>query len=254
MFIGAHTSIAGGFDKGVEKIAKMGGSALMTFASSPRSLKFQHPKPAILEKYAEARTKYAIKSHFFHAPYLINLASDTKTNLRTGLECLISYQQLAGEMEVMGSILHIGSHKGVGLPAKIDQVVRALNEALDSTPKGTKLFLENAAGQSGTIGATFEELAQIVDRLGDKSKIGICLDTQHAFASGYPLETVLDKFNKAIGIKYLNVVHFNDSKTEFDSHVDRHDNLGKGKIGKETLKNFVNDKRLVNIPLILEVP
>lgn len=252
--IGAHVSIAGGFEKCIERIEKMGGNVVMTFASSPRSLKTQNLKQKTIDSYLEQKKKANIKSHFFHAPYLINLASDSKTNLKAGMDCLIFYQQLASEIGAAGSILHIGSHKGTGLPNKIDQVVRSLNEALDSTPKGVKLFLENAAGQSGAIGADFEELSKIIDRIGDRSKVGICLDTQHAFAAGYTLETVLEKFNKIIGIKYLNVVHLNDSKTEFNSHVDRHENLGRGTIGKESLKNFVNDKRLSNIPFILEVP
>lgn len=252
--IGAHVSIAGGFEKCIERIEKIGGNVLMTFASSPRSLKTQSLKQKTIDAYLQKKKESNIQSHFFHAPYLINLASDSKINLRIGLDCLIFYQQLASQIGVVGSILHIGSHKGVGLSAKIDQVVRALNEALDSTPKGTKLFLENSAGQSGSIGSDFEEISKIIDRIGDRSKVGVCLDTQHAFAAGYTLETVLEKFNKIVGIKYLNVIHLNDSKTEFNSHVDRHENLGKGTIGKESLKNFVNDKRLANIPFILEVP
>jgi deoxyribonuclease-4 len=252
--IGAHVSIAGGIDKSIERIVQMGGNVLMTFASSPRSLKTANIKPKTIEGYKTKKKEAGIKAHFFHAPYLINLAADSKTNLRVGLDCLISYQQLASAMGVDGSILHVGSHKGVGLPAKIDQVVRALNEALDSTPKGTKLFLENSAGQAGSIGADFEEISKIIDRLGDRSKVGVCLDTQHAFAAGYTLETIIEKFNKIIGIKYLNIVHFNDSKSEFGSHLDRHENLGKGTIGKESLKNFINDSRLASIPFILEVP
>jgi apurinic endonuclease APN1 len=140
------------------------------------------------------------------------------------------------------------------LSETIDQIVAALNFILDSSPKGTKLILENAAGQAGTVGQSFEELAQIISRIGDKPKIGICLDTQHAFASGYELDKVLDKFDKVVGLKHLTVVHLNDSKTEFASRVDRHENLGSGKIGLEKLKQFISDKRLANIPIILEVP
>lgn len=254
MYTGAFTSIAGGFDKCIDRISQMGGNTLMTFASSPRSLKTSKISPKIIELYLQKKAKAKIGLHFFHGVYLINLASEKKSHLKVSVDSLVYYQQLAGEIGGQGTIFHIGSHKGKGLPEVTDQIVQSINEVLDNTPKGLKLFLENAAGSAGTIGASFEELAGIIARIGDKSKIGVCLDTQHAWASGYTLDTMLTKFDQTIGLKYLKVIHLNDSKTDFESHVDRHENLGKGKIGKEALQAFINDKRLVNIPFILEVP
>jgi len=232
MYLGAYTSIAGGFDKCIDRISQMGGNTLMTFASSPRSLKTTIISPKIIELYLQKKTKSKIGPHFFHGVYLINLASEKKSLLKVSVDSLVYYQQLAGEIGGQGTIFHIGSHKGKGLPEVTDQIVRS----------------------AGTIGASFEELAGIIARIGDKSKIGVCLDTQHAWASGYTLDTVLTKFDQTIGLKYLKVIHLNDSKTDFESHVDRHENLGKGKIGKDALQAFINDKRLANIPFILEVP
>ncbi len=254
MYLGAHTSIAGSFDKCLDRISDLGGNCLMTFASSPRSLTTKDLPQKTIDIYLAKKNKLNIGPHFFHGVYLINLASEKKSYLKVSIDSLIFYQQLAGAIGGVGTIFHIGSHKGLGLPEVIDQVVQAINEVLDNTPKGTRLFLENAAGAAGTIGSTFEELAGIMARIGDKSKIGICLDTQHAWASGYTLDTVLAKFDQVIGLKYLRVIHLNDSKTDFESHVDRHENLGKGKIGKDALQAFINDKRLANIPFILEVP
>ena len=254
MYLGAHVSIAGGFDKCIERIADMGGNTLMTFASSPRSLRTSPFKPDVLESYKIKKLKKGIGSHFFHGVYLVNLASEDPEYVQASIDSLIFYQQLAKEIEAVGTIFHIGSHKGAGFASKITQVVTAINYILDSSPRGTKLILENTAGQGGTIGVSFVELREIIDRIGDKPKIGVCLDTQHMYAAGIPLNKALDLFSREVGIKYLSAIHLNDSKTDFGSHVDRHENLGKGKIGKDALKDFVNDKRLINIPIIMEVP
>lgn len=256
MYIGAHLSIAGGFEKCIERASKLGANCLMTFASSPRSLKYQETTDKTIEKYKLEKAKYEMGPHFFHAPYLVNLASEDKNYVNASRDLLISYQQLAGEIGGAGTIFHIGSHKGSGFESKITQIVTAINYILDSSPRGVKLILENAAGQAGTIGASLTELREIIDRVGDKPKIGVCLDTQHAFASGIPLDKMLDLFTHEVGLKYLAAIHFNDSKTDFDSHVDRHENLGVGKIGKEVLKKFALScqSKIKNCPLILEVP
>lgn len=257
MYLGAHVSIAGGFDKCLDRISDMGGNCLMTFASPPRTLTVRNFSPSEISNYLEKKAGLNIGPHFFHGVYLINLAADTSQLLKLSIDSLISYQRLADEIGAVGTIFHIGSHKGTGLSSTIDQIVASINYILDSSPKNTKLILENAAGHAGTIGATFDELAQILKRVGDRSKIGICLDTQHAFASGYSLDTVLDKFDQALGMKFLSVIHLNDSATAFASHRDRHVNLGDGEIGLENLKIFVSKCQAYlsrQIPLILEVP
>lgn len=254
MYLGAHVSIAGGLDKCLDRINNLGGNTLMTFASSPRSLKTTNYSPDQIKKYLDKKSSLNLGPHFFHGVYLVNLASESKSYLKASMDSLISYQQLASNIGAIGTIFHIGSHKGRGLTETLNQIVAAVNYILDSSPKGTRLILENAAGQAGTVGQTFDELAQIISRIGDKPKIGICLDTQHAFASGYSLDTVLDKFDRVINLKHLSVIHLNDSKTEFNSRVDRHADLGKGKIGLETLKIFLNDPRLTKLPIILETP
>jgi deoxyribonuclease-4 len=256
MYIGAHVSIAGGFDKCIERASKLGSNCLMTFASSPRSLKFQVPSDKVTEKYKSEKTKYEMGPHFFHAPYLVNLAAEDKNYVIASRDLLISYQQLASQIGAVGTIFHIGSHKGSGFESRLTQIVTTVNYVLDSSPRGTRLILENAAGQGGTIGVNFTELREIIDRIGDKPKIGVCLDTQHAFASGIYLDKMIDQFSHEVGIKYLAAIHLNDSKTDFDSHVDRHENLGQGKIGKDILRKFILNckSKVENCPIILEVP
>lgn len=254
MYIGAHVSIAGGLDKGLDRIAELGGNCLMTFASSPRSLKTTKISEFQISKYLTRKKALDIGAHFFHGVYLVNLASEKKSHVKTSQESLIFCQQLASEIDAVGTIFHIGSHKGAGLSETIDQIVASINYVLDSSPKNTRLIIENAAGQGGTVGATFKEISQIFARIGDRSKLGFCLDTQHAFASGYSLKKVMFEIANNGLMNHLCVVHLNDSATDFDSHVDRHANWGEGKIPLDDLKVFLADPHLKNIPLILEVP
>lgn len=253
MNIGAHVSIAGNFSDCLDRISDIGGNCLMTFASSPRALKGKAVSAAEIEKYKAKKAKLKIGPHFFHGVYLVNLAAEKKNYIEASIDSLVEYQHLAGEIEAVGTIFHIGSHTGRGFDTVKDQIVRALNWITDSTPKGVKIILENSAGQSGTIGS-LEEIAELISRVGDKSKIGVCLDTQHAFAAGIPLENLLTKFDQTIGLKFLTVIHCNDSKSPFNSHLDRHENLGEGEIDSAIFKKFLKDPRLKDIPLILEVP
>lgn len=257
MYIGAHVSIADGFDKCIDRIVKLGGNTLMTFASSPRSLATREFSDHEINQYLAKKTKFDIGPHYFHGVYLINLASENRNFLNASIKSLIFYQQFASRIGAVGTIFHIGSYRLRTFTESLSQIVHSINYILDSSPKGIKLILENSAGQGNTVGDRFEELSQIIDRIGDRSKIGVCLDTQHAFASGYQLTSVLEKFDKIIGAKYLSVVHLNDSLSDFDSHVDRHANLGEGKIGLENFEIFLKNLRLKtkNYPsLILEVP
>jgi len=226
----------------------------MTFASSPQSFQTKDFPEGDVDKYLLAKSASKINQHFFHGIYLVNLASESKSLLKASIDSLIFYQQMAAKIAAVGTIFHIGSHKGKGFSETFSQIVSSINYVLDSSPKGIRLIMENCAGQAGTVGSKFEELYEIISRTGDKSKIGVCLDTQHMFASGYTLEKSLDRFDKIIGLKHLSAIHLNDSKTEFGSNVDRHENLGVGKIGKEALSLFLSDSRLKNIPIILEVP
>jgi deoxyribonuclease-4 len=262
MIIGAHVSIAGGFDKSIDRALDIGANAVQTFASSPRSLKYSELPGDIIEKYKQKKANSSFGPHFFHGVYLVNLATEKKDYLKVSIDSLIHYQKTAGQISGEGTIFHIGSHKGVGFDAVKDQVVNAVNQVLDKTPDGVTLFLENAAGHKGVIGSDLNELGWIVDNVDPnlKSKLAICIDTQHAFASGYDLRTkqgidqLIRDSEKAFGWDKVKVIHANDSIPEFHSHKDRHQNIGEGEIGEAGFKLILNHPKLSDLPFLLEVP
>jgi len=246
--------MAGGFDRSLDRAQQIGASCLMTFASSPRSLSHAAIPAESISRYLAKKKSSGLGPHFFHGVYLVNLASSSHDYLQASIASLISYQQFAGQIGGIGTIFHIGSTRGPVTVELISQIVEAVNYVTDSSPKGTKLILENSAGQSGSIGSDLGQLGSIIGRVGDHSKIGVCLDTQHLFAAGIDLQKSLNIFDRQIGLKYLTVLHINDSETAFGSHIDRHANLGEGKIGLDNLRQLLADPRIAAIPLILEVP
>lgn len=264
MLIGAHVSIAGGIDKSIQRAVDIGANCIQTFASSPRTLAFKPVDPDTIKSYLEQKKQHGIQKHLFHGIYLINLAHENPVMLQKGVESLISYQQLAGQIEGMGTVFHIGSHKGKGLESVLNQVAKAIKEVIDQTPDGVTLYLENAAGHKGTIGQTFIELSQILDAVSqlnpDMSKLAVCIDTQHAFASGYDLrnsqglEQMLDEADSTFGLDLVQTIHINDSLMPFDSKRDRHANIGEGEIGTQGLSSVVNHPKLKHLPFFLEVP
>lgn len=264
MNIGAHVSISGGMELAIERGMAMGANAIQTFASPPRTLQFSQLSDEIIKNYLEAKATSTIKIHVFHAVYLVNLASEKRDYVQASIESLINYQQLAGKLGVMGTIFHVGSHKGSGFDAVKDEVAEAIAKIVKMSPKNTILMLENAAGHAGTIGQTVEELEFLIKkaiRLGaDGDKIGLCLDTQHAFAGGIDgrkvedIDNFLERIDSLVGLDRVKVIHINDSKTELASHRDRHENIGDGYLGNEGISNWLNHPKLAHLPFILEVP
>ncbi len=262
MQIGCHVSISGGLDKSIDRAVERGANCLQSFASSPRSLKTTSFDDHVVDQYRIKKKESGIGEHYFHAPYLINLAHENKSYVTASVETLIFYQQFSGGIHGSGTIVHVGSHKGRGFESVQPAVSRAIVEVLEQTPSGVRLLLENAAGQKGVIGDSFDELEVLIASVPKKLqlKIGICLDSQHAFASGHDVRTkegvdrMLSVFDNVIGLEFLHVIHANDSKIEFNSHRDRHENIGSGFIGKEGFRHLVNHPKLKHLPFILEVP
>ncbi len=226
MLFGAHQSIGGGLDQALKRIAAIGGDCLQIFSSSPR----EWNKPKMLTNPA----KFLIPI-YFHATYLINLADPGEIG-RKSIEMLVAELNFAKEIGVIGSVVHLGSYKNG------NALKENMKEVLAKTPKETFLIAENSGTRK--IGQTLDELAEIA---GWDSRIRICLDTCHLHAAGYHLND-FSLWNK------LELVHINDSKDEFGSLRDRHENIGRGKIGTEEFRKVINDPHLKNTPLILEVP
>ena len=198
-----------------------------------------------------------VKNIVAHSPYIINLANDKdEEKYNFSINFLIEEVKRCSEMKIKYLVLHPGSHVGLGIDKGINNIIKALN-IVNKQNDSVVILLETMAGKGTEIGSNFFELKKIIDGVEEKSKIGVCLDTCHLNDSGYDIEnfdSLLDEFNQIIGIDYIRCVHINDSKNISGSKKDRHENFGYGTIGFDTLINIVYNKRLENIPKILETP
>ena len=261
--IGGHVSIAGGFDKSIDRAVAIGANTLQTFASSPRSLSTTQFPEEVLDLYQQKKSAAGMESHFFHGVYLINLAHEKPDYVLASIESLNFYQALAGKIHGAGTIFHLGSHKGAGFAKVKKQITHAIEEVLIKTPDGVALYLENAAGQSGAIGADLSELRQLYDGITSpelRSKLRVCYDTQHGFSAGLDIRShkamtaTAAHIDNRLGIDLIGVIHANDSMVELGGQRDRHENIGRGKIGAAGFTAFVHHPAFRDLPYILEVP
>lgn len=263
MLVGGHVSIAGGFDKSIDRTVAIGGNILQTFASSPRSLSTSDFPDDVLELYLKKKHEASIGSHFFHGVYLVNLAHENTDYVQASINSLLFYQRLASKISGAGTIFHLGSHKGLGFGAVKKQVAQAIEKVLASTPDNVNLYLENAAGQSGAIGAQLSELRSLYDSISSRElqkKLKVCYDTQHGFSAGYDIrdnakvEATVKIIENELGASLIGVIHANDSMVELGGHKDRHQNIGEGSIGKEGFRAFIAHPVFNHLPYLLEVP
>jgi len=258
MIFGAHIKISKGFDKAILQAKKMGLSAIQIFASAPQNWNPSHITNEQAENFAKKCQEAGIKYIFFHGIYLINLASENKFLLENSKKSLISYLNINAKMKGNGVIFHLGSTKGQDFAKLKPQIIKCLDEILAKSDSHSTLILETSAGSGNNIGDTFLELAGIYKGIKNKVRIGFCLDTAHTFASGYDWRknpvNILKEFDKIIGLAKLVCLHINDSKSGLFSHVDRHENVGHGKLGDETFRKILHLPQIQKIPLILEVP
>jgi deoxyribonuclease-4 len=261
MLFGAHESIAGGVDKAIERGKQATCDTIQIFNKSNNQWRAAKLKPEEIDRYFMLIEETGVTVATSHTSYLINIASpDPALNWK-------SYRSLKEEMQrcetlrIPNLVMHPGSHVGSGEEAGMDRIVDNLNRLFEELPDNhVTLLLETTSGQGSNLGYTFEQLAYMIDRVDDKERIGVCLDTCHIFAAGYPITDHKDylqtmkTFDEIVGLKRLKIIHMNDSMKEFGSRRDRHQHIGKGFIGLEGFRNFVNDTRLENVPMILETP
>jgi deoxyribonuclease-4 len=220
--------------------------------------------PEVLSGYRQAQADHQfVTATFCHATYLINLATPDPELSDKSRACLNANLATAEGMGADGLVLHIGSHRGSGFEAALPGVVEALIEALDSLDRSAEpcpILLENAAGAGDTVGRSFEELAEVIDAAGGDERLGVCLDTQHLWASGVPFATIeeadalMTTIDDTVGLARLRCVHLNDSKVPFGANKDRHENIGDGTIGAEGLAALLGHPDLQDVPAVLEVP
>ncbi len=243
----------------IPRAQALGIQAVQIFASAPGN--WNPPKTTVSEakQFALAYGEIGITHIFFHSIYLINLASDNPELVQKSKQSLINALTINAAMAGSGVIFHVGSSKLNTFETVKAQVIAAINEIIASSDPNSTLIIETNAGQGNNIGDTFEEVATLVSGVQDKARIGVCLDTAHTFASGYDLvkrgaPAIIEEFDQIIGLEYLKAIHCNDSKTEFNSRVDRHENIGMGKIGEIPFRDLLHLPALKDIPFILEVP
>jgi deoxyribonuclease-4 len=266
MDIGAHVSSSGGLVSALRRGEEIGADAVQIFTQSPRMWRSPSHDAAALAAYRTAQAAHErVRSTYCHATYLINLAAADGELFAKSRRCLVDNLVAASAIGASGVVLHVGSHRGAGLDGVVDQVVGALVGALDEAGEtlgatACPLLLENAAGAGGTVGRSFEELAQLLDAAGGDSRLRICLDTQHLFASGYDYTTleaadaVVASFDAAVGLDRLACIHLNDSKVPLGANRDRHENLGDGEIGRAGLTSLIGHPALQQVSALLEVP
>jgi deoxyribonuclease IV len=261
-YIGAHVSASGGVENAPENAHQIGATAFALFTKNQRQWV---AKPLADESIAAFKAnciKYDYKPEQIlpHDSYLINLGHPEVEPLLKSREAFLDEMQRCEQLGLDRLNFHPGSHLG---KSSIDDCLKtiadSINWALDRT-KGVIAVIENTAGQGSNVGNSFEEIKTIIDHVEDKSRVGVCIDTCHAFTAGYEMNTLdgygisWKKFEEIIGFQYLKGMHINDSKKELGSRVDRHDSLGKGFIGNNLFEWIMNDPRFDGIPLILETP
>lgn len=259
MKIGAHVGTAGGVDKSIERALKIGAETIQIFSGAPQAWRRKNYTSAEVDAYQARVQETGIEPAFIHGLYLVNLATGNPDLLAKSLDALGQEMSAAGLIGAKGVIFHLGSHKGAGYEARFQQVVDCVRRVVDGAPENTWLILENSAGMGGAIGSSFSELGRIVREAGSP-RVKICLDTQHAFASGYDvktrdgLEKTLSEFEREIGLERLVAVHANDSKCALAGGLDRHENIGEGHIGRDGFLNIISHTAFAETPFLIEVP
>lgn len=261
LLIGAHVSIMGGFDQAILRGEKIGATCIQIFTKNNRQWKFKNISNEEALKFIAQQKNSTIKIVVAHASYLINLGSTSSLVVEKSINALVHELQRCDILQIPFLVLHPGTMHDKDEKKSLEFIAKNINTALQKAkPKHIMLLLETTAGQGSSIGNKFEQLAVIISHVAQKKHIGVCVDTCHIFAAGYNFDTsaaykkLWRNFDKIIGLSKLKVLHINDSKKDLDSHVDRHENIGKGMIKPEAFKLLMHDKKFKNIPKILETP
>lgn len=260
LLLGAHISIAGGFENAITRGESIGCTAIQIFTKSNR----QWAAPAIREDaiavFKNTLHHSSVKQVIAHAAYLINIGSAHTPIRDKSTNAVIDELHRCHQLGIPYLIIHPGAHGHETQYECLTRIAEQLNYILSVATGTTIIVLETMAGQGTNVCATFEQLAYIYERVVDKKRVGICFDTCHVFAAGYDLQTeetyehTWKTFDAILGLNLLKVIHVNDSKKPVQSHVDRHEDIGKGKIGLTAFKLLMNDSRFFTIPKILETP
>ncbi len=261
-YVGAHVSSSGGLQNAPLNAKAIGATAFALFTKNQRQwiAKEISDEEAAAFQNAMKECGYTASQVLPHDSYLINLGSPDEEGLRKSRESFTEELRRCDRLGLSMLNFHPGSHlKQISVEECLDRVAESINMALDAT-KNVVAVIENTAGQGSNVGFAFWHLQRIIEGVNDKSRVGVCIDTCHAFAAGYDLHDeyewnkAWDELDKTVGIKYLRGMHLNDAKKPSGSKVDRHESIGKGEIGIDCFRRIMADPRFDDIPLILETP
>lgn len=275
MRFGAHVSSSGGISKAIARGRDLGCESLQVFTHNPRTWRPINHTDDEIAAFRAAAAEEGMGPLVSHGLYLINLgapdrevptgppgkpATTTRNIHRASVESLVQHLSVGEALGLEGVVLHVGSSKGSSEGEAIERIGAGIAEALDAAPGDCCVFLENTAGAGDTIGRSFAQLRAVADAVGRPARLAFCLDSQHLFASGYPvhepggIDAVLEEFDVVVGIERLRCLHLNDSLTGFGSNRDRHANIGDGEIGEAGMRSILGCPALQTLPVILEVP
>ena len=259
-YIGAHVSASGGVEFAPVNAHEIGANAFALFTKNQRQWVSKPLTEENIRLFKENCTKYNFQTDYIlpHDSYLINLGHPEEEGLEKSRAAFLDEMQRCEQLGLKLLNFHPGSHLNkISVEDCLALIAESINLTLETT-KGVPAVIENTAGQGSNLGSEFWQLRYIIDRVNDKSRVGICLDTCHTYTAGYDIvndyDKVFDEFEKEVGFEYLRGMHLNDSKKELGSHVDRHDNIGQGLTGSAFFERLMKDSRFDNMPLILETP
>ena len=260
MRVGFHISIGGGWSKVIDRAVALGCDTLQIFSRNPRGWAYEELDPVEAKEFIKQREAKNLYPLIVHMPYLPNLGTDDAELYNKSVDSLKVELQRAALLGAPYLVMHVGKYGKTSEQDALDRVIKGINIVLGEVKNDVILLLENTAGQGSEVGYTFEQIKYIIDRVDDKSRIGVCFDTAHAFEAGYDLSNkdavykTVDEFDRIIGLDKLYVVHLNDSKTPLGSRVDRHWHIGEGHIGREGFYHIVHHPYLSKLPGIMETP
>lgn len=261
LLLGSHIPTTGGITKAIDRAVGIGCSAMQIFVKNNMQWFAKPFSKEEVHSFTHHPLRAKLQAVVAHAGYLINLGTENSENHEKSLRSLGEELLRCEQLEIPHLILHPGSHLGAGLEKGLHRVVQSLDQIHAAYPKlKVRIALETTAGQGSTLGSRFEELAEILAHVKAPERLSICLDTAHVFAAGYDLsaengaQKVFKTFDDILSLKHLAALHINESKVAFDSHVDRHENLSKGKIGLDAFRWIMRSHELAAVPKILETP
>lgn len=258
--VGMHVSISGTIDQANDRARELNCDTFQMFTRNPRGWKFKKLKAEEAEGFRNKASSYNMAPIVSHMPYLPNLSSPKKLIYNKSVKSLTAELDRCATLAIPYIVTHLGSHLGAGADLGLERIVGAINTALSESQTDVMLLLENTAGTKNSMGSSFEDIRRILKGVERRKRVGICLDTAHAYAAGYDLHSprgvdeTFSKFDSVLGLSLLKLIHLNDSQVGLGSGRDRHEHIGLGYIGEAGFRAILKHPTVQTLPLIMETP